>query len=45
MGYVETFAPGTWDYCDSCEKPKPLATGSHTFVDGLSVTWQCEDCK
>jgi hypothetical protein len=43
MGYVQIIKD--WDYCDSCDKPKPLATGSHTIVDGLSVTWQCEDCK
>jgi hypothetical protein len=43
MGYLQIIKD--WDYCDSCDKPKPLATGSHTIVDGLSVTWQCEDCK
>ncbi len=43
MGYVQIIKD--WDYCDSCDMPKPLATGSHTIVDGLSVTWQCEDCK
>ncbi len=43
MGYVQIIKD--WDYCDSCDKPKPLATGSHTIIDGLSVTWQCEDCK
>jgi len=43
MGYVQLIKE--WDYCDTCDKPKPLATGSHTIVDGLSVTWQCEDCK
>ncbi len=43
MGYVQIIKE--WDYCDSCDKPKPLATGHHTIVDGLSVTWQCEDCK
>jgi len=43
MGYVQIV--NEWDYCDSCDKPKPLATGRHTIVDGLSVTWQCEDCK
>jgi len=43
MGYVQVIKE--WDYCDTCDKPKPLATGSHTIVDGLSVTWQCEDCK
>lgn len=43
MGYVEFIK--AWDYCDKCEKPKPLATGFHVMVDGQSVTWLCEDCK
>lgn len=43
MGYVEIVK--NWDYCDKCEKPKPLATGSHTSSDGLALIWLCEDCK
>ncbi len=43
MGYVELIKD--WDYCDNCEKPKPLATGSHIIVDGQSVAWLCELCK
>ena len=45
MGYVEAFAPGTWDYCDKCEKPKPLTEGTYTFVDGWAISWTCKDCK
>ena len=45
MGYIEAFARGTWEYCDKCEKPKPLTEGNYTFVDGLAVSWTCQDCK
>jgi hypothetical protein len=43
MGYVQMIKD--WDYCDSCEKPKPLATGFHVKADGLAMIWLCEDCK
>ncbi len=43
MGYVEFIEK--WDYCDKCEKPKPLATGFHVIVNHQSVAWLCEDCK
>ncbi len=43
MGYVQMIKD--WDYCDSCEKPKPLASGFHVKADGLAMIWLCEDCK
>jgi len=37
--------PISIDWCDRCEKWKPLEFGRYVTVDGLHLIWECMDCK
>lgn len=33
------------DWCDKCQKWKPLTGGYMVKADGLALIWLCEACK
>lgn len=33
------------DWCDKCQRWKPLTGGEMTSYQGLNVIWLCEACK
>ncbi len=33
------------DWCDQCQKWKPLEGGHYLQSDGLTMIWICEACK
>ena len=33
------------DWCDKCEKWKPLHSGSYEKQDGMKIIWFCGECK
>jgi hypothetical protein len=37
--------PISIDWCDRCEKWKPLEFGRYVTVDELHLIWECMDCK
>ena len=33
------------DWCDKCERWKPLEFGRHEKADGLTILWFCGECS
>ena len=42
--YIRSKEPLSIDWCDKCERWKPLEFGRHEEHDGLTILWFCGDC-
>jgi hypothetical protein len=42
---VKEQSPIQIDWCDKCERWKPLEFGRYVGADGITMLWFCMDCK
>jgi hypothetical protein len=42
---IEQLQGLTIDWCDKCDKWKPLEGGYYVQSDGLAMIWLCQECK
>ena len=42
---IEQLQGLTIDWCDKCDKWKPLEGGHYVQSDGLAMIWLCQECK
>lgn len=42
---TQTIEPLQIDWCDACDRWKPLSGGAYSSYLGLKTIWLCEACK